>query len=117
MKPGFAALAAVAALFVPTSVAAQAIDALCLSLEGTDAARCACAEGRLVDRVGREDATLYEAVGTVYMARRQKGLGMGEAWDAGLDEIAREAGIDKFALLQRMSAAGEAHRAAIRACG
>jgi hypothetical protein len=111
-----AALAALLAA-LPALAAAQEPDALCMALADTDAAQCECAAGRFTDAVGRDDAALYEAVTTVYFARRQEGAGDADAWDAAVGEVAREAGVGKVALLQRMNAAGKAHRAAIRACG
>lgn len=90
--------------------------AMCLDMGGTTEAQCACATEALAGIVGEEEAALYDAVGTRYLANLASGQGMGDAWDAAIAETAADNGLGRTALLTRMNDAGKAHRGAIAAC-
>lgn len=92
------------------------VTAMCLEQPGATEELCACVTEALLAETGEEDAALYEAVGTRYLANKAAGQGMADAWDAAIAETAAEAGLDRIALLTRMNDVGRAHQAAMTAC-
>lgn len=105
-----------AILLAMTNKAAADAMNMCLEMQGATKATCTCASEKLTAEVGAEDAKLYDAVGTRYLANKEAGQSMGDAWDAAIAETAAEAGLGRTALLNRMNTAGKAHRAAIKGC-
>lgn len=102
-------------LAMASETAADAMN-MCLEMQGATEATCTCASEKLTAEVGAKDAKLYDAVGTRYLANKEAGQGMGDAWDVAVAETAAEAGLGRTALLSRMNAIGKAHRAAIKGC-
>ena len=109
---------AICAFFALLSALPAYADAtrMCLDRSGTTAQQCACATDALAAEVVAEDLTLYDKVGTLYLANKAAGQGMGDAWDAAIARIASEAGMGRIDLMNRMNVVGRAHRDAIKEC-
>ena len=73
-------------------------------------------EGDTAEDIGEEDAELYNAVSVLYLDGKANGQEMGDAWDAAIETVAMQSEMDQTELLERMNAAGKAHKEAISAC-
>lgn len=103
-------------VIVAGPAAAADTTTLCLDKSGVDEAQCTCATEALTEEIGEEDAELYNAVAVLYIDGKANGQDMGAAWDAAIETVAMQSEVDQTDLLERMNAAGKAHRAAIKDC-
>ena len=114
--PRFAPLALVLIFTAAGPVAAADTTTMCLDQSGTSEAQCTCATNELKEDIGEEDAELYNAVSVLYLDGKANGQEMGDAWDAAIETVAMQSEMDQTELLERMNAAGKAHKEAITAC-
>jgi hypothetical protein len=109
-----------AALCLPTALLAQdAVDgatALCLHF-GDSEAVCTCATADLAGRVSEGDMALYDEIGVAALSAMENDMGLAEAFEAALTEVAAADNHDRSALRGINNAVGRAHRDAIETCG
>ncbi|KZY45052.1 hypothetical protein A3731_06505 [Roseovarius sp. HI0049] len=95
--------------------AAADTTSMCLDQSGTGDAQCQCATDALAEKIGKEDADAYNAVGVLYLDGKANGQEEEAAWEAAI-ETAGQNDTDQADLLERMNAAREAHEEAIETC-
>lgn len=108
----------VAALAGPAN-AATGIEALCDAndgIMGDTAEICECGLAGLRDVVPADTFEIYADVSAKFLDGRAEGLGLVEAWDAGVTAEAGERGVSATRILEATNPAGRAHRDAIRDC-
>ena len=76
---------------------------------------CECASERLKSEIG-DDYALYASIGSVYLANKQAGMAMGDAWDAAVKSVAGQRGSSFTTTLQQTNDIGKAHRKAMKNC-
>lgn len=97
-------------------VAAADTTSMCLDQSGTEDTQCQCATDTLAEKIGEEDADIYNAVGVLYLDGKANGQEEEAAWDAAIETVAGQNDTDQADLLERMNAAREAHDEAITSC-
>lgn len=108
---------ALAAFLTLTTLPARAdVTAFCMAAPNTNAAQCTCATDKLTAQIGATETRLFGAVAGLFMENRRAGQGMLKAWRAAVDAVAGQNGITSDALKARLKLAGDAHRAAGKAC-
>lgn len=83
---------------------------------GYTAEICECALAGLEDAVPADSFAVYAAVSARFLDGRADGLGLVEAWDAGVAAEAAERGVPTTRILEATNPTGRAHRDAIRSC-
>lgn len=83
---------------------------------GGTAEICECALNELREAVPANSFAIYADVSARFLRGRGDGLGLVEAWDAGVAAEAEERSVSATGILEATNPAGRAHRDAIRNC-
>lgn len=112
VKRTFVVSGAILLSFSSFGVSADGVNDMCVDSKKI----CECAARQLNSEVGEKGYALYESIGAVYLANKEAGMNMVEAWDAAVTVESDKLGKNFVDTLSTSNNIGSAHRKAIEAC-